>query len=410
MNHFARSMIVASLGPLGWAATAAAQPVDVVEGPRWQREPSTSCTTSETTVTLASAEVLRTVGFEYAQVQAGPLDHTIERNAEVAYNANRYARLSSRAPGVVAEVLRDLGEPVKKGDVLAVVDSTDLGAAKADVLQAAELVKLWEVNAARERTLLEKGIGIEREALEAETRLTESRIDLNKARQRLRNLGLSKPQTEAVERDGDTSSLLELVAPFDAIVVERAAVMGEVVEATKALLAIADTGLMWAMVDLSETDLAFVRTGQQATLTVDGLPGKTFAGKVTWISTQVDPRTRTVKTRVELDNGEGLLRANMFGRARISAGGDRQALTVPKDAVQWEGCCNVAFVRADDAAGLTFRPARLTLGFDTGDRYEVIGGLRPGDTVVTRGSFILKNEILKGSVGAGCCEVDHLKK
>lgn len=376
---------------------------------RWQREPSLECTTSKTVVTLASPQVVRTVGLEYAQVQAAPLSRTVERNVELAYNTNRYARLSSRAGGVVAEVTKDLGESVKKGEVLAVVDSTDVGAAKSDLLQALETVRLWETNAARERALVEKGVGVEREALEAETKAAESRIAVSRARQRLRNFGLSKEQVESVEREGDTSSLLQLVAPFDGTVVERAAVIGEVVEPGKALLAVADTGTMWAMVDLAESDLAVVKTGQEAAVSVDGLPGRSFVGRLTWISTQVDQRTRTVKARVELDNGQGLLRANMFGRARIKAGDSRQAITVPKEAVQWEGCCNIAFVRSDEA-GTTLRPARLVLAYDAGDRYEVEGGLKAGDTVVTKGSFILKNEILKNAVGAGCCEVDHLKK
>ena len=376
---------------------------------RWQREPSLTCSTSNTPIFLSSPAIARTVGLEFTEVQIEPLDHTVERNAELEYNANRYARLSSRASGVVAEVVKDLGEHVEKGDVLAIVDSTDLGAAKSDLLQAVEMAKLWEANAARERDLLEKGVGIEREALEAETRAAEGRIEINRARQHLRNLGLSEELIDAVSRDADTSSLLPIVAPFDGTLVERTAVIGEVVEPRRALMAVADTSTMWAMVDLAESDLALVHTGQPAIVTLDGLPGRSFAGRVVWISTQVDPRTRTLKARVELENKAGLLRANMFGRARITAGDDRQALTIPKDAVQWEGCCNVAFVRTN-TEGTTFRPARLFLGYDAGDRYEVVQGLSAGDVVVTRGSFILKNEILKDSVGAGCCEVDHLDK
>lgn len=376
---------------------------------RWQREPSLTCSTSSTTVTLASPEVVRTVGFEYVQVAAAPLTRSVERNAEVAYNANKYARLSSRAGGVIAEVKADLGQSVKKGDVLVVVDSTDLGGAKSDLLQAKETAKLWETNAVRERALVEKGIGVEREALEAETKAAEGRIALSRSRQRLQTLGLSKEQIEKVESNGDTSTLLELVASFDGMVVDRAAVMGEVVEPGKPLLAVADTGVVWAMADLVEADLSVVKVGQVAVLTVDGLPGRTFPGRLTWISTQLDPKSRTVKARIELDNGGGLLRANMFGHVRIDAGSTQQAVTVPKDSVQWEGCCNVAFVRSDEA-GTTFKPVRLALGYDAGDRYEIADGLKPGEFIVTRGSYILKNEILKNSVGAGCCEIDHLKK
>lgn len=374
---------------------------------RWQREPSLGCSTSSTIATLASADIVRAVGLEYAEIQPASLTRTIERNSELAYNANRYARLSSRATGVVAEVRKDLGAAVEKGEVLAIIDSTDLGAAKSDLLQSLETMKLWETSAARERALVNKGVGVEREAFEAENKAAESKIAVNRARQKLRNFGLSKEQIAAVESNNDTDSLLELVAAFDGMIVERAAVMGEVVEPGKPILAVADTTTMWALVDLTEADLAAVQTGQQATLSLDGLPGKTFTGKLTWISTQIDPKTRTLKARVELENKIGVLRANMFGRVSIKAGDNRQALTIPKTAVQWEGCCNIAFVRTGET---TFQPTRLVLGYDTGDRYEIADGLKSGDRVVTTNSYLLKNEILKNSVGAGCCEIDHLKK
>lgn len=376
---------------------------------RWQREPSMGCVTSSTPVRLASADALTAAGLEYIQVRPRLLVRVIERNAEVRYNTNRYARLSSRAAGVVTEVLKDLGETVRAGEVIAVVESTELGSAKSDLLQAVEVVKLWEANAQRERALLEKGVGIEREVLEAGTRLAEARISASRARQRLRNLGLNIEQIGAVENDGDTSPLLEVQASFEGTVIERSAVAGEVVSPGQSVMAIADTTAMWAMVDLAESDLTTVRIGQPATLMVDGLRGMVFPGRLTWISTAVDPASRTLRARIEFNNADGWLRAHMFGRVRIDAGESRAALTLPKEAVQWEGCCNVAF-RRSAADALTFQPVRLVLGFDAGDHYEVLQGLEAGDTVVARGSFILKNEILKNSVGAGCCEVDHLKK
>lgn len=372
---------------------------------RWQRAPSPNCAAAETTVTLLSSTVLRTIGLEYTEIESGPLHRDIERSTELTYNASRYARLSARAPGVVIEIVKDLGEQVVAGDVLAVIDSADLGTAKTDLLLALETAKLWEANAARERELVEQGIGIQREAIEAETKAAEARIAVERARLRLRNLGLSRDQIAAVETGGDTSSLLEVTAPFAGSVVERTAVMGEVIDMTTPLLSIADTGTMWAMVDLRESDLGLVAIGQEAEVVLDGLPRNTFPGRLAWISTEIDRQTRTVKARIELDNGSGHLRANMFGRARVRLGGSEHAIMVPKEAVQWEGCCNIAFVRTD-TEGMTFRPARLTLAYDGGDRYEVADGLEPGDVVVTTGSFILKNEILRNAIGAGCCEVD----
>jgi cobalt-zinc-cadmium efflux system membrane fusion protein len=391
------------------AEDLSAEPLSAGSELRWQRAPSAGCVTSSTLVTLSSARAVEAAGFEYVHVEERALVRAIERNVELAYNAKRYARVSARAGGVVAEVMKDLGESVSAGEVIATIDSTDLGTAKAELLQAIETVALWDANAARERDLLAKGVGIERELLEAETNLAEARIALRAARQRLRNLGLTEAQIDDVETNEDTSSLLAVTASFDGMVVERSAVVGDVIEAGSPLVAIADTSTMWAMVDLTTPDLAVVRTGQEATVTVDGLPGGLFPGRLTWISTEIDAQTRTLKARIELDNADGMLRANMFGRARINAGESRNAITIPKEAVQWEGCCNVAFVRTD-SDGLSFQPARLVLAFDAGDRYEIAEGLHPGDMIVTRGSFILKNEILKDSVGAGCCEVDHLKK
>lgn len=376
---------------------------------RAQRPPSVTCSTSSTDVFLSSPAAARTAGLDFMQVQTGPLNRVVLRNAEVQYNANRYARLSSRAPGVVIEVLKDLGETVKAGEVIAIVDSVELGSAKADLLQAREILSLWESNAQREQTLFERNAGTERDLLEARTRLAEARIAVSRAEQRLRNLGLGTAQIQQTIIDADTSSLLQITAPFEAILVERNAVMGEVVDTASALFSIADTSKMWAMVDLNEADLGVIEPGVPVLLSIDGVRREPIAGTLTWISTTLDHQSRTIRARAEFQNTNGLLRANMFGRASIMAGESRDAVTIPKAAVQWEGCCNVAFVKSNDA-GTHFKPMRLNLGFDAGDRYEVVSGLKGGETIVTRGAFVLKNELLKDAVGAGCCEVDHLAK
>lgn len=389
------------------AAMADTKPPSAGTDMRADRPPSVTCATSSTEIFLDSPAAARTAGLDYMRVESGPLNRVVQRNAEVAYNANRYARLSSRAPGVVVEVLKDLGETIEAGEVIAVVDSVELGSAKADVLQAREILALWESNAQREQALFERGAGTERDLLESRTRLAEARIAVSRAEQRLRNLGLSDEQVARVGGERDTSSLLPITAPFQGVLVERNAVMGEVVDTAGALFAIADTSKMWAMVDLQESDLGVVRKGAPVLLTIDGVRREPIPGTLTWISTALDHETRTIRARAEFDNASELLRANMFGRVSILAGESREAVTIPKAAVQWEGCCNVAFVRVNEQ-GTHFKPVRLGLGFDAGDRYEVVSGLQGGETIVTRGAFVLKNELLKDAVGAGCCEVDHL--
>jgi cobalt-zinc-cadmium efflux system membrane fusion protein len=112
-----------------------------------------------------------------------------------------------------------------------------------------------------------------------------------------------------------------------------------------------------------------------------------------------------VKVRAEFENPEGHLRARSFATGRVVTRDDQEAVFVPKAAVQWEGCCNVAFERT---SATEFVPRKLRLGYDAGEHYEVLEGLSGGETVVTQGSFLLKTELQKGSIGAGCCEVDHL--
>ena len=397
-------------------AQAAPQPSSVsgsssttmTESPRRsQRLPEVGCTTVNTVISLASPAIARTAGFEYAQIGTSDLSQEIERNAEIVYNANQYARLSSRAPGVIVEVHKDLGDRIKKGEVIATVESMTLGSAKADLLQSSELLALWKANAGRGQSLMEKGASTERALLEAQTHLAEAKIAVSRAKQQLRNLGLSDEDIARVTEERDTGSLLRITAPFHGTLVERAAVMGEVVDENDMLFAIANTGVMWAMIDLNERDLASVNKDQQVVFRIDGIPNREFPGRLTWISTQLDKKTRTIKARAELDNGGEMLKAYMFGRATIKAGAGTQAVTVPKSAVQWDGSCNIAFIRTSED-GTTYQPVQLTLGFDTGEHYEVLSGLSVGDTVVSDGSFVLKNELLKDSMGAGCCEVGHL--
>lgn len=371
---------------------------------RTNRAPSEACTNAFSTVQLKSSVIARRAGFELAALRSETLDETITCNAEVAFDGDRFAHLAPRAPGSVAEVNVGLGDRVETGQVLAIIDSAELGSAKAAYLQASVLVDLWKKNEARERALYDKNVGTEKDVLEAETKLVESRVQLSSAAQRLRNLGLSTDDIAQVAEEDDTSSHLQLRTPFDGVIVERDAVVGEVVTTSESLFALADTSRMWVMLDVYEADIARLEQGQQVTMAIDSMSDRTFDGMLTWVSSHVDARTRTIRARAEMSNADGLLRANMFGRAEIHVRTIDDAILVPESAVQWDGCCNLVFVRQTDTV---YQPYKVTLGYKRNGHYIVEDGLLAvGDSVVTQGSFLLKTEILKGSIGAGCCEVD----
>ncbi len=390
-----------------WGADAAEPtgPETSSSSPRIQTLPSLKCSTGSSVVALTSASVAETAGLVLEEVQRGKLRKTLEAPATIEYDSRAFASLAPRAAGTVVEVRRDLGDRVEAGDVLLVLDSADLGAAKAELLRAAAHVSLWTKNSEREQTLLQKGLSTDKDMLEAETKLVESQIALATAEQRLSNFGLNAQQVETTKTESDTSSLLSISAPFSGVVVGLDTVLGELASPGASVISIADTSKMWAMIDVDQTEIRFIEPGQPVLLSVEGWPGETLGGQVTWLSSDVDKRTRTVKVRAEFANQEGILRAHSFATAKIVTRDESDVVLLPKASVQWEGCCNVAFERKSPTE---YQPRKLRLGYEVDGYYEVLSGLSGGESVVTQGSFLLKSELRKGSIGAGCCEVDHL--
>src|SRR5690606_26916419 len=141
---------------------------------------------------------------------------------------------------------------------------------------------------------------------------------------------------------------------------------------------------------------------QHVTVQVDGADLPPLQGEITWIAAEVDPRTRTITARAEVPNPEGHLRANQFATARIETGTARAAVTVPRAAVQRVGDREVVFVRARPGV---YQP-RVVRRYGDGDSVQVEGKIEDGEEVVTTGAVLLRTEIMPGSIGAGCCEVD----
>ena len=369
---------------------------------RIQQNPSVACSTESLQIQFLSSQTAVKAGFEYASIIEKEMSQTITCYTQITYNEHRFARLSPRASGVIAQVYNVLGDSVKVGATLALIDSSHLGTAKSQYLQSNALVKLWQQNFIQEKSLLEKHAATTRDVLEAQTKLTESKITLTRNTQRLKNLGLTDLQIEDIINKNDTSSLLPLTAPFGGVIVNRDSVIGEVVDTAKPIFAIADTSKMWAILEINETETQNIQVGQRVIIAIESISGIQYSGDIHWVSTHIDPKTRMLKARVELANDNKLLKAGMFGKAIISIKDKAASLVVPKSAVQWEGCCNVVFVKLND---YMFEPRKISIDFETDHHYVVSGNVNKNETVVTTGSFLLKTEILKGSIGAGCCEV-----
>lgn len=321
--------------------------------------------------------------------------------AELTFNQNKLAKITLLVAGIVKSVEVDLGSRVNQGDLLATITSATIGEAQGAYVRALTDEQLRRKTFERERDLLAQRISSEREYQEAEAAHRASDAAVRVARQRLLVLGFNESQIEALDNRHGMPGVLELRAPFGGEVVQRTAVQGAVVDVTDALFTLADTTVLWAMVNIPESDLSRVRPGQDVELTVESLPGHTFAGTLTWIAATVDKRTRMAQGRVEVTNEEGRLKAQMFAHARIATTHSDRAVVVPASAVQNVTGTPIVFVRS--AADL-FEARPVVLGAKRNGQVEIAGGLSPDELVVVAGGFALKSQLLASRLGAGCVD------
>ncbi len=368
--------------------------------PRFKRKPAVGCMTQDLRVTFPDGQIPDQIGIKTTPAIALSLSPELECDATTDYDRSTYTRVSAPASGILSQVNTDLGKKVKKGDVLAVVDSKEFGSAKAAFLEADIRAGQMKLEYDRAMRLFEKQITSHKDMLESKTRVHESRIQLAGAKQRLKNLGLTEKLIRRVKTENDTSSKLTVVSPLSGVVVKRSGVAGELVSSARPVFEIAAVDKMWVLLNVYEPDLSKVMLGQKVMITISGLEANAYAGTVSWISTAIDPVTRSLQVRADVDNTDGRIKSGMFAQARILLEKNSPAIGVPVESVQWDGCCNVVFVKIND---LVYAPRKVKIGFRTGDYYALASGVSPGEQVVTQGSFILKTEILKDSIGAGCC-------
>jgi cobalt-zinc-cadmium efflux system membrane fusion protein len=391
---------------------------------RPQNDPT--CTLHLRRIQFASRQAAEKAGIDITRVDRGPVVETIAANGRITYDPTRVTRLAARLAGTVWQVQANVGDQVRPGDVLALIDAAAVGQAKAELLQAAARLDL-HTKTNRRLTQLGDVVGAGR-IQETEAAVAEARAGMNRAIQSLVNLGLPitleevqgtgseqlaekvhflgipPRMTERVDPRRTTANLIPVVTPRHGVVVARDAVAGEVIDTTKTLFTVVDTSRMWLLLDVPLEDVQYVRLGQPAHFSPDG-DLHAHTGHVTWISTEVDHVTRTVKVRAELSNKNGDLRHESFGAGHITLREETDAVVVSREAIHWEGCCHVAFVRdkkyLDDGSYKVFHTRMVRPGVTHEGYTEVIAGLLPGEVVVATGGGLLRAELLKGNLGAG---------
>ncbi|UCV08273.1 efflux RND transporter periplasmic adaptor subunit [Dechloromonas denitrificans] len=322
------------------------------------------------------------------QVSTEPVAETLRVAGKIDFDEQRLARIGATVTGRVTQIDALLGQAVKKGEVLARLNSSELSSQQLAYLKARAQLELNRRNAERAKALFQADvIG----AAELQRRESEHQISLAETRaaaDQLQLLGVSPAAIDRLAKQGAVDSVTPVVASLGGVVVERKLAQGQVVQPADALFVVADLTRLWAVAQVPEQQVSQVKTGQIVNIEVPALGNEKLVGKLIFVGQTIDPDTRTVLVRTELDNADGRLKPAMLATMLIEAKAvDR--LVVPASAVVRENDEDHVFVAEANGA---FRLLKVKLGPEQGGRRVVLSGLKGQEKLVIDGAFHLNNE------------------
>jgi cobalt-zinc-cadmium efflux system membrane fusion protein len=314
----------------------------------------------------------------------------------VSPNQHALAEITALVRGRVIDVYADLGQEVKAGSLLALLNSGELGMAQSAYLKASAKLYVAERAYRRAQALLEeKVIGLA-EAQRREGEMISTRAEKRESHDRLLLLGMTDEDIRKMDRDQTIRSYVPILAPFDGRVINRNLTKGEVVETTEKLFAVADLSEVWVLGNIPEKDIPFIRhegagPSQKIEILLNAYPNEVFHGTITYVGDVLEARTRTMNLRIEVKNPDRKLKPEMFATIRVYSDPEKNVLAVPEQAIQRERDRKFVFVQRDED---TYEVRDVSLGESNGEMVKVLDGLREGDKIVTAGAFILKSELL----------------
>ena len=325
-------------------------------------------------------------GIATAKAVSATIGTVLRFPGEIKLNEDRTAHVVPRVAGVAESVSADLGQSVRKGQVLAVISSPELAELRSSALAANQRLDLARLTLDREKKLWESRISAEQDYLQARQAWHEARIAAQTASAKLAALG-------ANGTDGPLNRYV-LRAPLDGTVVQKHVAQGEAVKEDANVFMLSDLTTVWAEVVIAAQDLEAVRPG--TTVTVSSSASATSAeGKVSYVSALLGTETRTATARVVLPNPQLAWRPGLFVNVTMARGERQVPVAVAADAVRTVDGKAIVYVRVPQG----FRAQPVTVGITDGRLVEVVAGLAPGAVYATAGSFVLKAEQGKADAG-----------
>lgn len=332
-----------------------------------------------------SREFAARAGIEMTSATKAPLRPTVSVTGTATFDPEGVAAVGARITGRVRRIFKFPGDAVKRGDVLAELESAELGQAQSAVLSARAHAEAAVANEAREKQLADTRVSSQREFEVAHATAAAAQAELHAGEQRVRAMGGSTAEKGEI-------GILPVTSPIEGKLVELAVSRGQSVEPSHTMFKVADVRSLWIELAVFERDLGHVRQGDSVDISPQTNAQMVLHGKVAHVGDVIDLDTRSAPVRVEIDNAEEKLRAGQSVTARIHTATAPEALVLPRDAVTTVDGKSTLFVAHDDTS---VEVRTVVVGGHDPTRVEVKDGLLPGERVVTKGVFALKSEVFR---------------
>jgi RND family efflux transporter MFP subunit len=319
---------------------------------------------------MVTPEQKKRLGLTFGTVELRHIVKEVRTSARIVPDETRLFRVTTKIDGYVDKLYVNVtGQEIKKGQPLLTIYSPELVASQQEFLGALAIAQ--HLAHSSDASIAEGGKKL-----------------IDSARRRLKLWDISPQQVERLERTGEIEKYLTLYAPASGYVIEKQILAGQKISPGEPLLVLADLSVVWAEADIYESELPYVKTGMPVTLTLSYWPGKNFEGLVSFLYPYLDPKTRTLKARLNVNNPELLLKGEMYADAHLYYDlGEK--LAVPESAVMRTGTRSYVFAAGDQEE---IRPIEVVVGMRAEGYFEVLSGLAQGDQVVTSSNFLIDSE------------------
>jgi len=337
---------------------------------------------------VASDSMLQQIKFQ--QAIKIPIKRSLDIPGSIEVKQNLLARIGSPVQGRIIEISGMLGQTVKQGDVLAVINSTELAQQQLNYIKSVQMVELKTKAYERAVLLFDADVVSEAQKLERKTELSAAKAEMEASKDQLFVMGMTLKEIEAIQSETQIDAITSLVAKIDGKIIKKNVNVGQVVEPTEDIFTIAELSEVWGVAQVPERQIGFLKEGDDILIDVPAYEEKHVEGKISYLGDIVDPVTRTVTIRTEIDNSHGLLKPDMLITMKVS-GKEVEKVGVPVNAIVSIDDIPNVFIKIADNKFL-LRP--VTLGIKNKEFIHIEDGLLEGEEVVIDGAFHLNNERL----------------